>query len=65
MANPAIILSHAIFSMITKDGKVLVEGIRLRDQLLTLFATLNLICRSMAVNEGLRSTMIWASRVSL
>jgi acetylornithine deacetylase/succinyl-diaminopimelate desuccinylase-like protein len=29
LANPAIILSHAIFSMITKDGKVPVEGIRL------------------------------------
>ena len=28
LANPSIILSHAISSMITKDGKVLVDGIR-------------------------------------
>jgi hypothetical protein len=65
LANPGIILSHAIFSMITKDGKVLVEGIRLRDQSLTLFATIYLIYMSMAVNGGLRSTMILANRISL
>jgi acetylornithine deacetylase/succinyl-diaminopimelate desuccinylase-like protein len=28
LANPGIILSHAISSMITKDGKVLIDGIR-------------------------------------